>query len=236
MPKINLPWKKYFRLKYILALVVIIIAAYFGFNYVQEARIVPEELLNTALANTLEAKSYQFHTKSTITIQGEDKIFSDISGERADAQTFHVVGNMLGTEINVYQINDTTYRLDKATNKWIITENNSLLRESLLMAELNPLSNFYFKELISTSYLGKEKVAGRKMYKMECRPRINNKWLDGYFKDLKYIIWIDRKDKVIRKATVTALSKEKESSSLTVEVELFNFNKEFKIQPPVVQS
>lgn len=235
MPKINIPWKKYLRLRYILIFILIIIFAYAGFVYVQEeTRIVPEELLNTAINNTLEAKSYQFHTRSTITIQGEDKVFSDISGERADAQTFHVVGSMLGTEINVYQINDTTYRLDAITNKWIVTENNSLLRESLLMAELNPLSNFYFKELISTNYLGKEKVDGRKMHKIECTPKINNKWLDGYFKDLKYIIWIDRKDKVIRKAKVTALSKEKESSSLTVEVEFKNFNKEFNIQPPMV--
>lgn len=235
MPKINLPWKKYLRLKYILILTLIILITFAGTVYLQETiQIVPEELLNTAINNTLEAKSYQFHTKSTITIDGENKIFSDISGERADANTFHVVGSMLGTEINVYQINDTTYRLDSITNKWIITENNSLLRESLLMAELNPLSNFHFKELLSANYLGKEKIAGHKMYKIECTPKINNKWLDGYFKDLKYIIWIDRKDKTIKKATVTALSKEKETSSLTVDVELNNYNKEYKIQPPVL--
>ncbi|MEL7566092.1 MAG: hypothetical protein AAGU27_14565 [Dehalobacterium sp.] len=235
MPKINIPGKKYFRLKYILIIALIILIAFAGTVYLQESiQIIPEELLNTAINNTLEAKSYQFHTKSTITIDGEDKIFSDISGERADANTFHVTGSMLGTEIDVYQINDTTYRLDSITKKWIITENNSLLRESLLMAELNPLSNFYFKELLSANYLGKEKIAGHKLYKIECTPKINNKWLDGYFKDLKYIIWIDRKEKTIRKATVTALSKEKETSSLTVEVELDNYNKEFKIQPPVL--
>ena len=189
MPKINIPWKKYFRLRYVLILVLIIILAYMAYVYIEEnTRIVPEELLNTAINNTLAAESYQFHTRSTITVEGEDKVFSDISGERADAQTFHVVGSMLGTEINVYQIKDTTYRLDAVTGKWIVTEDNSLLRESLLMAELNPLSNFYFKELISTDYLGKEKVFGKKMYKVECIPKINNKWLDDYFKDLKYII------------------------------------------------
>lgn len=233
MPKINIPLKKYFRLRYILIMALIILAVFAGTVYLQETtKIIPEDLLNTAITNTLEAESYQFHTKSTITIDGENKVFSDISGERADANTFHVAGSMLGTDINVYQINDTTYRLDSITNKWIITENNSLLRESLLMAELNPLSNFYFKELVSADYLGKEKIDGHKMYKIECVPKINNKWLDGYFKDLKYIIWID-KNKTIKKATVTAISKEKESSSLTVEVELDHFNKEFKIQPPV---
>lgn len=235
MPKIQIPWKEYLRLKYILILALVILIAFAGATYLEETtKIIPEELLQTAISNTLEAKSYQFHTKSTITIEGENKVFSDISGERADAKTFHVVGSMLGTEIDVYQINDTTYRMDPITKKWIVTENNSLLRESLLMAELNPLSNFYFKELISANYLGKEKVAGRRMYKIECIPKINNKWLEGYFKDLKYVIWIDRKDKLIKKATVTALSKEKESSSLTVEVELDSYNKEFKIQAPVL--
>lgn len=233
----NLSWKRYFRLRNLI-IIAIIISVITGITlYLQETtNIVPQELLNTALTNTLEAKSYQFRTKSSITIDGQEKIFSDIAGERGDSKTFHVTGSMLGTDINVYQIGDTTYRLDSLTNKWIVTENNSLLRESLLMAELNPLSNFYFKEIISAEYLGMEKIDRHKMYKLACQPRINNKWLDGYFKDLNYVIWIDKKDKMIKKATLTALSKEKENSSLTIEVDLENFNKEFKIDPPSLTS
>ncbi|MEN3003880.1 hypothetical protein [Dehalobacterium formicoaceticum] len=233
----NLSWKRYFNLKNLIITAIIISIIISGAFYLQEStNIVPQELLNTALTNTLEAKSYQFHTKSSIIIDGQEKTFSDIAGERGDSKTFHVTGSMLGTDINVYQIGDTTYRLDSLTNKWIVTENNSLLRESLLMAELNPLSNFYFKEIVSAEYLGMEKIDRHKMYKITCQPRINNKWLDGYFKDLNYIIWIDKKDKMIKKATMTAISKEKESSSLTIEVILENFNKEFNIKPPSLSS
>lgn len=235
MPKIPQPPKKLLRPKYILALIVFLFIAYFTYIYTQGAvDIQPEELLNTAINNTVEATSYQFHTKSTITIDGKEKVFSDIQGKRADEQSFHVVGSMLGSEINVYQINDTTYRLDGATNKWVVTKDNPLLKESLLMAELNPLTNFYFEQLISASYLGREKIQGKKLFKIACVPKINNKWLDGYFKDLNYLVWIDGKNKLIKKATVTALSKENENGSLKIEVEFKNFNKEFNIQPPVV--
>lgn len=210
MPKIDIPIKKYLKVRYLLIVGFLILISFAGHIYLQEnTKIIPEELLTDAINNTLEAKSYQFHTISTITIDGTGKVFSNIKGERADTNIFHVSGSMLGTEIDVYQINDTTYRLDPLTKKWIVTENNSLLRESLLMAELNPLSNFYFQELLSTNYLGKEKINGHKLYKIECTPKINNKWLDGYFKDLKYLIWIDKKDCTIKKATVNALSKEK---------------------------
>ncbi|ATW25560.1 hypothetical protein [Candidatus Formimonas warabiya] len=235
MPEIKTTWKKHLRPRNILGLIFIILIALSITVYLQSTmKIVPEEVLQSSISNTLAANAYRFHTKSTITIEGENKVFSDISGERADADTFHVTGSMLGTSINVFQIKDTTYRMDPVTQKWIITENNSLLRESLLMAELNPLSNFYFKELISATYLGKEKINRRNMYKIECVPRIQNKWLDGYFKNLKYTIWIDKKDRFIKKAQVTALSKEKESSSLTVDVELFDYNKKIEIKAPVL--
>lgn len=150
----HLSWKRYFSLRILIICAIIIIIIVGSALYLQETtKIIPQELLNTALTNTLEAQSYQFHTKSRITIDGQEKVFSDITGERGDSKSFHVTGSMLGTDINVYQIGDTTYRLDSLTNKWIVTENNSLLRESLLMAELNPLSNFYFKEIITVDYL-----------------------------------------------------------------------------------
>jgi len=226
--------RKIFSLRNAIILVFILFLIVFGTAYYKEnTKIVPEDLLTEAINNTLAAEAYRFKTKSVITINGEEKVFSDLSGEKADQNTFHVTGSMLGTDINVYQINETTYRLDPITQKWIVTENNSLLKESLLMAELNPLSNFYFTELISASYLGKEKVNKRKLYKLECVPRIKNKWLENYFKDLKYTVWVDKKDKMIKKATVSAKSKENESGSLTVDVELYDFGQKIKIEPPL---
>jgi hypothetical protein len=232
---------KIFRKKLSLSSTVIIILlgillVILGVDYYREnTKIIPKELLSKSINNTLSAKSYRFKTKSTINLDGEGKVFSNLTGEKSGENCFHVTGSMLGTEVNVYQINNTTYRMDPLTQRWIITDNNSLIKESLLMAELNPLSNFYFKELVSASYLGKEKISNKKLYKLECIPKVQNKWLDNYFKDLKYLVWVDKKHQLINKAIVTATSKENESGRLTVEVELYNHNEKITIEAPVLK-
>jgi hypothetical protein len=230
-------WKNYLNPRRIIICAAVLLAAlalFFSISYLwEQAKVVPEELLNTSINNTLKSQSYKFHTKSTITLDGEDKVFSDLYGEKASDRIFHVTGSMLGTDIDVYQVENTTYRMDPMTKRWIVIEDNSVLQESLLMAELNPLSNFYFKDLISASYLGKEKVNKRKTYKIQCIPQIKNKWLDNYFKDLNYTIWVDKKDSLIKKAVVNARSKEKETGSLKVEVELWDYGKEIEIKAAV---
>lgn len=214
---------------------LLLCVSFLGFRFYQEnTKVIPEELLAQALTNTLEAKSYRYQTKSTFVLNGEEKIFSDLVGEKSDETAFHVKGTMLKTPIDLYQIKDTTYRLDSLTNKWIIMENNSLLKESLLMTELNPLSNFYFKDIISASYLGKEKINRRNTYKLECIPVIENRWLDSYFKDLKYTLWVDKKDKLLKKAMVTANSKENKSGTITIEVELYDYHETIEIKPPII--
>ncbi|MGI6064920.1 MAG: hypothetical protein ACOYI2_00330 [Bacillota bacterium] len=230
-------WKNFLqprRVGFLVAGILLLLIAYWGILYIIEAtKIVPEELLPASIDKTMAAETYRFHTKSVITMDTNEKVLSDIQGEKAGSEDLHVSGNMLDTEIDVYQIGDTTYRLDSMTNKWIVIENNSIFRESLLMAELNPLSNFQFRQLISISYLGKEKIDGRKTYKIECIPQIKNQWLNSYFKNLKYIIWIDKKDKLIKKAIVTAKSKEKDTGGLQMEVNLYDYGEKIEIKPPV---
>lgn len=220
-------------LKALLGLLIIAGLLWAVLYFRESTKIIPEELINTAVNNTLDAKTYRFQTKSTITLNGEEKVFSNLTGQRANPNTFHVTGTMLDTPVDVIQIDNTTYRLDHMTDKWMVTENNTIMKESLLMTELNPLSNFYFKELMSAAYLGKEKAKQGKVYKLECVPKIQNKWLENYFKDLKYILWITKKEKMITKATVSAISKENENGSLTVEVEFFDYHKPVEIKPPV---
>lgn len=222
------------RLMIAAAAVLAILVLFFGVQlFLEKSKVVPEDMLKSSIAKTTTAKSYRFHSKSTIYLDGKETVFSDLNGEKSDESCFHVTGTMLNTDIDVYQINTTTYRRDHITKKWIVIENNSILKESLLMAELNPLSNFYFKELVSSSYLGKEKVDHRTAYKIQCVPNIKSKWLDSYFKDLKYIIWIGKKDNLIKKAVITAKSKEKATGSLKVEVLLFDYGEKTEIKAPI---
>ncbi len=215
------------------------IAAFFLRDYFAAIHISPETRVNQGIANSVNAESYRFTLTSKLTVNHQERLFSVIQGEKGKDNTYHIQGTILGTDVNIYQIGDTTYRQDPLDKKWTVIEKTDMAKESLLLSELNPISNFYFNEIGPITPLEKDKTnrAEKKLgMKYAITPELANHWLEAYFTDMSYEIWVSKKEPYyLEKAIITAASKSNKENRLTMEMEFSDFNAPIIITQPVLK-
>ena len=214
-------------------------AAFFLRDYFAAIHVPPETKVNEAIANSVNAESYRFTLTSKLTVNAQERLFSVIQGEKSKDNAYHIQGTILGTEVNIYQIGDTTYRQDPIDQKWTVIEKTDMAKESLLLSELNPISNFYFNEIGPITPLEKDKTnrAEKKLgRKYAITPELANHWLEAYFTDMTYEIWVSKKEPYyLEKAIITAASKSNKENLLTMEIEFSDFNAPITITQPVLK-
>ena len=197
----------------------------------------PAALAKSATLNTLNAKTLHFTTKAQLALNGELRNFNDIQGDKAGENRFHIYGQILGTTVNVYQIDTTTYRQDSLDGKWHIIEQNDVASQSLLMAELNPLNDFYFEDIPKAKFLSKDakqKADREALAIVECQPLLANQWIRQNFQDITYTLWIAKGNTpYIVKATIDANSKDNPKAHLQIQLTFSDFNKTITLTPPV---
>lgn len=223
----------------ILLLIVATTVAFFLRDYFAAIHVSPETRVNQGISNSVNAKSYRFTLTSKLTINGQEKLFSVIQGEKGEDNAYHIQGTILGTAVNIYQIGDITYRQDPIDHKWTVIEKTNMEKESLLLSELNPIANFYFNEVGPITPLTKEKNKKEEKklgMKYALTPELANHWLEAYFTDMSYEIYISKKEPYyLEKAIITAASKSKKENRLTMEIEFSDFNTPITINQPVLK-
>lgn len=236
------PKKKHTKLFYgiiiFLLLLIAMTAALFLRNYFASVRVPAETRVNQGIANSINAESYRFTLTSKLIVNNEERLFSIIQGEKSKDNAYHIQGAILGTEVNIYQIGDTTYRQDPIDKKWMVIEKTDMEKESLLISELNPISNFYFNEIGPITPLEKEKNKSENKLgmKYQITPELANHWLEAYFTDMQYHIWVSRKAPYyLEKTIITAASKTNKENKLIMEIEFSDFNTPISIQQPVLK-
>ena len=229
-----------YRLNKIIFFIIIIAIAAGSFFYADYRRTVSgsklssEELAQLAIDNTFSADSYRFHSKSTLFVAEEERVFSVFEGEKSQDKR-HIEGNILGTPLNIFHIDNTTYQQDANSGLWYIVENNNLDTSSLLINELDPEKDFHFSSLGEVIDLGKEEIDNIKVRVIEFHPVLENKWIIKYFQDITYTLKIKGGNKpYIVSAIISAVSKENESATLVIENYFQDFNTEINIEAPVV--
>ncbi len=65
---------------------------------------------------------------------------------------------MVSTPVDIYFIDGMIYNYDSFSNKWLVIESGSSNSEDLMISELNPLSNFRFKNVNQVEKLKFEKL------------------------------------------------------------------------------
>ncbi|NLB88419.1 MAG: hypothetical protein GX790_04215, partial [Syntrophomonadaceae bacterium] len=140
---------------------------------------------------------------------------------------------MVNTPVDIYYIDRTIYNYDSFAEKWLVIESGSTNSEELLISELNPLSNFRFKHINSVEKINFDKIDGTECLVVMCKPSIESELLESLWKEFEYHIWIDYKDKVIKKAKLSAVNKQMENTTLSLEAEFLDINKTVSIKPPV---
>lgn len=223
------------RLKILIltSILFILLAGIGGYYYYENyIKVIPEELIQKALDETLKVESYRYHVKIELNVDNTPVIISDLEGEKANDKDFHIFGTMQDQQVEVFQIANITYMKDSLTNKWVIIPENPVFETEYFMAEINPLASFVFTNLNDLQYLGREKIGGQKYYVMHCLPEVNNEFLNRYWQDFEYKLWIDSNKRIVR-AEVKAVNKAKPSDTLTMVVDLKDFHAKIKLEPPV---
>jgi len=217
----------------IILLVLIAAAVFFGFRAYQGISMAPNELFDKALSNTFSANTYNFKSKSVLNIAGEERVFSVLEGEKA-GNNRHIQGSILGTDVNIYNIDDTIYQQDPVGRTWNVVENKDLAALALLITETDPEKNYRFKDIGEVSYLGKEKIEGVNTKKIEFYPVLEDEWIERYFKDITFTLWISNgSHPYIVKAVISGVSKENSDAKLVIENYFSDLNKEITIQTPL---
>jgi hypothetical protein len=191
-----------------------------------------QTLVEESIQNTFNADTYRFTNQSTLNLNEEQRTFSLLQGEVSDNQNRHISGSILGTPVNIYQIKDTLYHQDPLDGKWRVTSNNNLPSAAHLVSELKPESNFQFETMGEIKNLGKEKVNRKRALKVEFHPVLSDQWIEKYFQDITYILWLDKSRKYILKSQITATSKENTAAKLIIENTFSDFGKKIRIEVP----
>ena len=213
----------------ILLLAVLISISYIGVRKWQESRINPEELLYNSLENTVNADSFRYRIQTEL---GRENAASTVMGKRTPGSV-HIQGTLQDTEFELVRIDDKTYFKESATGKWFTLTGNKTV-ESELFVELNPLENFNFKDIPEIHYRGIKATGedGEKLALLELRPNINNQFLQTRFYDFYYQVWVDPRNKLIRRAAIEAKGVQGEKDLMKIVIELWDYNEQIKISPP----
>jgi hypothetical protein len=218
----------------------LLIGVIFGIFYLYEQinRLPPAEIVKQGLENTIHAQNYRFRVTARRTFEGKDAVLSDIYGEK-NSQGVHLKGVLpiIKAEVELYHVGDKIYRSDPITKKWVVVPAGGRVAIEQLISELNPLQPFNFQEnQFDVKYTGKEKIDGKTCYVYEVMTRGENKYLELFWRDFNYIIWLDKKENYIRQAKITAEHRDNSRHSLSILLRLANYNEEIDIKPPLVKT
>ncbi|MHB1420890.1 MAG: hypothetical protein ACYCX4_15140, partial [Bacillota bacterium] len=92
--------------------------------------------------------------------------------------------------------------------------------------------NFKFSGLGEVTYKGVEKLKGKKYHLVELHPQVQSEFLQRFWKDFTYKIWIDPQDRVIKKALVQAVHKADPKTSVSIAVDFFDYGAKINLQAP----
>ncbi|MBP8820381.1 MAG: hypothetical protein KBG91_08150 [Syntrophomonadaceae bacterium] len=200
-------------------------------DYYIKSKLEPQIELDRAYKNMAAVTSYKYSLLSTFTVDQRKEVISEVQGEKQDGNT-HIKGEMVNTPVDIYYIDRTIYNYDSFANKWLVIPSNTSNSEELLISELNPLSNFRFKQVSTVEKLGFEVIDGTECLLVKCEPSVENQLLETMWKDFEYNFWIDFHKGLIKQAQLKATNKKMTDTKLNVRVKFFDLNKKIKIQAP----
>jgi len=200
-------------------------------NYYEKSRLNPDLELQGALNNTVGSDNFRFKLHSGFTVNDRKEVISEVEGEKYQGNT-HIKGEMVNTAVDIYYVDRTIYNYDSSSKKWLVIDSGTSNSEELLMAELNPLSNFRFKNINQVEKVKFEEIDGEECLVVKCRPSVESQLMEDLWKDFEYQIWIDYDNDIIRKAVLTATNKRNAQTYLQVTVEFSGFGKITEIKAP----
>lgn len=211
---------------------LIITGGIMAYDYYKDTKVDTETLLETALNNLSHRDSYRFSLKTQLQLNNYNSAETAIAGERDKSKNLHIWGEIMNTELEMYQFADVHYRYNPGTKQWLLLENSPLTEDPLLLMEILPESNFHFDPGNREEYLGKEVEHGKIIHKYAIALEDTRHIAQEYYTGFSYEICIEAKSREIVEATITAKAKGNEKNTLKVAVKFYDINEDFTLTPP----
>lgn len=189
----------------------------------------PTDLVTHGLERLNAATSFRYSLTQHQWVEGKDRVLTQILGEKDGGNT-RILGQLVGSEVEMIKIGDSTYSKDPFSKKWIRFANAPAAQE-VFLAELNPLSSLQLKELGEVMLSGQEKVNGEKAWVCQLKPSVQNQMMEVFWTDFQYTLYIRKSDRMLIKATIEAKNKAK-SDPMTMTLEFKNIGKKIEIHAP----
>lgn len=224
---ITIRWKPLF------ITIIIGILTYGGYFYWQNYyKVIPEDLMARTMEQLGQLESYRYRIKLELMTEGYERYISQVEGIRTKEGDFHLQGTIEGTPIEAYHIGDITYLKTGEGEKWMTIPGNKVFTQDLFMVEINPLASFNFIQVNELSYLGRKEFEGRKLHVLRCKPELDHPFMVKYWHDFTYELMVRINGELIR-TEVEAILQAKPNDSMTMVIELMDYNQSFHLTPPV---
>jgi hypothetical protein len=193
-----------------------------------------EEVVNLGIGKIELGKSYSFTLNAKEFKKDQEKQLASLSGDvyQGDAR---VSGSLpfINAEIDLVRLGNVLYRKDSITDRWVQIPVSGLKNVEEFMMEINPLGAFEFLDSMEATYVGKEKVDGRRCRVYEVMTKGEHEWMTYFWQDYNYRIWIDQKEGYMKKGEVAAEHRDDSTHTLHVVVMITDFGKKINIEAPV---
>lgn len=230
----NLPQKKPSKkLILILISIIMIIAVWQILPDFLAPKHSADEIINTSIQNLKNTPALSFKATSCLEIEGKQRTFGNINGELQNNGDFHIHGDILGSNIDLYQIGETTYRKDNISGNWQKTEENALIYQTALFNETNPLAQFDFTDYSSAEIINCEE---KQTMAVTFCPNLSTDTITQYFSDVTYTIYCNNALQM-KKAIVTGnLKNNSVQGDLQIITEFGILPENHKIKPPITEN
>ncbi|MGD0622351.1 MAG: hypothetical protein ABSA82_07810 [Thermacetogeniaceae bacterium] len=214
-----------------LVCLVIILGGAGFFVYRAVSKVDPALLITETMAKAQQSRSFRYQVQSDYSIGSEKRSWTQVEGEKADT-SYHFKGTILGTPVEIYQIGSRSYTLDPVNKKWYVLDGADLTRQQIYYAEIDPLANFKFKVIQNPRLVGTEKVNNRNCWVVEFQPEVDSQYLEMWWQNYTYRLWVEKRGHTLAKGLVTAENKNSPGTWLTMTVTFQDFNRKIAINPP----
>lgn len=192
-----------------------------------------DEIITTSIRDLKKQTAISFKTESKLEIDNKERTFGEIEGELLNNGDFHICGDLLGSKTEIFQIGNSTYRKDNLTGNWLKTSENTLLYQTALFNETNPLEQFEFTEYTSAEIIDCDE---KNTTAVKFSPNTESDTITQYFSDITYIIYCN-KDLTMKKVLVSGnLKNNSVQGKLYLTTEFSVLPADYTIEPPIIDN
>ncbi len=199
----------------------------------ERGRLEPEAVLGEALMRMGTLEDFSYQVQGSFTVDGRREEMSDVEGVCA-AGRVHIWGELVKTPVDIYYIDGTVYNYDASREQWMIVESGKNRAAELYVNELHPLGFLDFAENHLTGETAFEPLDGQDCMVIWARPVMRDESLSAIWGDFQCKLWVDYRDRVVRRAEFSAVNRSNEATVLEVAVSFSRFDTGAVVEAPEV--